>query len=291
MLLRTRRGLIEFGRPRLEPRDAIGRVLTQIAATPSGVRYLRGALVGTSLSPIPEEISLDELLQQIAARIIDGTLSFVFLRPYDAPTPGFTVEGEGAIVVADQKNKAGDLKPAPEVPPEYPVLARVESDQVIESTAKLVADLAALLFNTFARERRPSTIARTLVTTAQEQSQRILSARQTTDVTLEIGKWPGGGLDRPKPEVPTEFKSAAKSTGEMAKIAIDKLAASLGPHDPSKTGRPAPSVPETFVQVASGTADRTKSAIVSLGSSFAPLFRSGPFVRSRSAPAPSDEGG
>jgi len=290
MLLRTRRGLIEFGRARLQPRDAIARVLEQMATTPSGVRYLRGALVEASLAPLPDELSDEELLQQITARIIEGTLSFVFLRPYDAPTPGFTVEGDGAIVVADQTNKAGDLKPAPEIPPEYPKLARAESDQVIDSAAKIVANLAALLFSTFGRERRQSTIGRTLVTTAAEQSQRILSARQTTDVSLEIGKWPGGGLDRPKPSVPVEYKNAAKSTGEMTKVAIDKLAATLGPHDSSKSGRPAPSVPETFVQVASGTASSTKSAIVSLGASFAAMFRPEPFVRPRNTQPVTDDG-
>ena len=76
----------------------------------------------------------------------------------------------------------------------------------------------------------------------------------------------------------------------MAKVAIDKLSASLGPHDPSKAGRPAASIPSTYVQVASGTADRTKSAIVTLGSSFAAMFPVERFVRPRIAAAPSDEG-
>lgn len=281
---------MEFGRARLQPRDAIARLLEEIATTPSGLRYLRNTLVDSSLVPLSEELSDDEVLRQLAARIIEGSLSFVFLRPYDAPTPGFTVEGDAAIVATDQKNKAGDLKPAPEIPPEYPVLARAESDQVIDSTSKLVAKITALLFSTFGRERRQSTIGRTLVTTAAEQSQRILSARQTTDVSLEIGKWPGGGLDRPKPTVPVEYKAAAKSTGEMTKVAIDKLAASLGPHDASKSGRPAPSVPETYVQVASGTASSTKSAIVSLGASFAAMFRPEPFVRPRNTLQATDEG-
>jgi hypothetical protein len=171
------------------------------------------------------------------------------------------------------------------------VLARVESDQVVESTASLVAKLAALMFSTFGRERRPSTIARSYVTAAQEQGLRILSARQTTDVALEVGKWPGGGLDRPKSEVPVEYRSAAKSTGQMAKAAINKLAASLGPHDSSKAGRPASSVPDAYVQVASGTANSTKSAIVSLGSSFAGMFRNEPFVRPRNISVSSDDGG
>lgn len=290
MLLRTRRGLIEFGRAQVQTRETIDLIVDRIATSPGGLKYLRGALLEASSTPVPETVQSLELLQQVTARILDGTLAFVFLRPYDAPTPGFIVEGDGAIVATDQKNEAGELKPRPEIPPEYPVLARVESDEVIESTAKLVADLAAQLFNTFGRQRRQSTIARTLVTTAREQAQRIQAARHTTDVTLEIAKWAGDGLARPKPEIPIEYKAAAKSTGEMAKIAIDKLAGSLGPHDPTKSGRPAPSVPETFVQVASGTAQGTKSAITSLGSSFASMSHSGPFVRPRATTPPSDGG-
>ncbi|HRI70890.1 MAG TPA: hypothetical protein PK156_41940 [Polyangium sp.] len=290
MLLRTRRGLIEFGRAPHQTRQTIDLIVERIATSAGGLKYLRGALVDVSPEPIPEEISDDELLQQVAARLFDGSLSFVFLRPYDAPTPGFTVEGEGALVATDQKNKAGELKPAPEIPPEYPVLARQESDQVIDSTSKIVAALAKQLFLSFGRARRPSTIARTYVTTAKEQAQRILQARQTTDVSLEVAKWAGGGLARPKPEVPVEYKSAAKSTGQTAKVAIDKLAASLGPHEPSKSGRPAPEVPETLVQVASGTADRTNSAIASLGSSFVAMLHSTPFVRVRATPSPTDDG-
>jgi hypothetical protein len=291
MLLRTRRGLVEFGRARLQPRDAIARTVNQIALTPGGLRYLRGALADASPAPLPINLTSADLLQQVIARVVDGSLSFVFLRPDDAPAPGFVVQGDGAIVVAEKKNEAGDLKPAPEVPPEYPVLARVESDQVIDSTSKLVGKIAALMFGSFGRARRPSTIARTYVTEAREQGQRILSARQTTDVSLEIGKWPGGGLNRPKPEVPVEYKSAATSTGQMTKVAIDKLSASLGPQDPSKTGRPAPSVPDAFVQVARGTADSTKSAVVSLGSSFAAMFRHEPFVRPRNSSAESEDAG
>lgn len=291
MLLRTRRGLIDFGRARLQPHDEVVRLLDSIAETPAGMHYLRGTLDDASCTPLPEETSDDEILDQVTSQVIEGRLAFVFLRPYDAPTPGFTVEGDATVVTADQQNKAGDLKPAPEIPPEYPKLARLESDQVVDSTGKIVGKLAALLFNSFGRERRQTTIGRQLVLTAAEQSLRIVGARQTTDVSLERGKWPGGGLDRPKPTVPVEYKSAARSTGEMAKVAIDKLAASLAPNDPSKKGRPAPAIPETFVQVASGTAAGTKSAIASLGSSFGSMLHSKPFVRPPSAPVPSEDGG
>lgn len=235
MLLRTRRGLIEFGRARPQPREAIARLLHEIGSTPSGERYLRAALADVISAPMVEGLSADELYEQVAAHILKRNLAFVFLRPYDAVTPGFTVEGDAAVVAKDQKNEAEDLKPAPEIPPEYPVLARQESDQVISSTSQLTTKLAALAFGTFGHARRQSTIARTLVTAAAEQGARILSARQTTDISLEIGKWAEGGPGRPKPTVPIEYKSAAKSTGEMAKFAVDKLAASLGPHDSTKS--------------------------------------------------------
>lgn len=288
MLLRTRRGLIEFGRARHQTHDSIESVLERIVSSPGGSRYLRGALSDVSKAPIPDDISSDELVQRVAAKLTDGTLSFVFLRPYEAPTPGFVAEGDATAVLTDQKNKADDSKPAPEVPPEYPVLARVESDQVIASTSKLVAKLTALLFGSFGRERRPSTIARTLVTTAGEQAMRIRAARTTTDISLEVGKWVGDGAKRPKPEVPVEYKNAAKETGAQTKVAIDKLSASLGPHDSSKSGRPAAAIPDTLVQVAGGTADRTKSAITSLGSSMGAMLHSTPFVRPPRTAQPSE---
>lgn len=269
----------------------MGLIIDQIADSPGGLKYLRNALVDASPMPVPEDISPDDLIEQIEARVVEGALTFVFLRPYDAPTPGFTVQGEATLVSEDKKNKGEEIKPAPEIPPEYPVMARKESDQVISSTAKLNADLTKLLFGMFGRERRQTTIGRVLVNTAAEQSDRIHAARLKTDITLEVGKWAGGGLDRPKPEVPVEYKNAAKSTGEMAKFATDKLAASLGPHDPTKSGKPAPAVPETFVQVASGTAQGTKSAAVALGSSFNSMLHRTPFVRPPRAAVPNEDGG
>jgi len=279
MLLRTRRGLIEFGRTKLAPQETITPLVLKIAATPGGLQYLRSALADTAPALIVQDLAPSALIREVTARIVDGTLAFVFPRHFETQAPAFVVQGEAATVIKDQKNKAGDLKPAPEIPPEYPVLARAESDKIIESTARLVAAISKQMFLSFARARRPSTIARSYVIAAKEQGQRILSARQTTDVSLEIGKWPGGGLDRPKPQVPVEYKSAAQSTGVMTKVAIDKLAASLGPQDSSKKGRPAPAVPETYVHVASGTADSTRAAISSLGSSLASAFRVEPSVR------------
>ena len=278
---RTGHGLFQFGRPRLPSRDEVAELLTQMAEKPGGMRYLRGILADDvprlKLDALPDV----EILRNLVERITSGRVSFVFLRPRDVPAPGFFVEGGAAGAVMGPENKAGDLRPAPEVPPEYPVLARVESDEVIDSTSKLVAALASLLFGKFGREKRPSTIARTFVTVAGEEGMRILGARQTVDIALDTSRWPGGGLARPKPSVPVEFKSAAKSTGESARFAIDKLSASLGPSSSSKAGRPAPAIPDTYVHVASGTAQTTKGAIDSLGRSFGELFRAQPFVRPR----------
>ena len=148
------------------------------------------------------------------------------------------------------------------------MLARVESDEVIDSTSKLVAAIGALLFGKFGREKRPSTLARTYVLLAGEEGTRIQGARRTVDIALDTSRWPGGGLGRPKPSVPVEFKSAAKTTGESARFAVEKLSTSLGPASNTKKGRPAPAIPETYVRVASGTAETTKGAVSALGTSF-----------------------
>ncbi|MDI1450429.1 hypothetical protein [Polyangium sp. 6x1] len=280
---RTGLGLFQFGRPRLPSRADVDEALAQMAEKPGGARYLRGVLGDDVPKALLDTLPDEEILRQLAERITTGRVSFVFLRPRDTRAPGFFVEGDATGAVMGPKNEAGDLRPAPEVPPEYPVLARVESDQVIASTAKLVADLAALLFGRFAREKRESTIGRTYVLVAGEEGMRIQGARRTVDIALDSSRWPGGGLGRPKPSVPVEYKSAAKSTGETARFAIEKLSTSLGAGSSAKAGRPAPAVPETYVRVASGTADTTKGAIDSLGKSFADLFRPTPFVRQRNA--------
>ncbi|MDI1436370.1 hypothetical protein [Polyangium sorediatum] len=280
---RTGMGLFQLGRPRLPSRDEAAETLAQIAEKPGGARYLRGVLADDVPKTLVEAMPDDEVLVSLTERITTGRITFVLLRPRDIRAPGFFVEGDATGAVMGPENKAGDLRPAPEVPPEYPVLARVESDQVIESTAKLVADLAALLFGRFAREKRESTIARTYVLVAGEEGTRIQGARSTVDIALDTARWPGGGLGRPKPSVPVEYKSAAKSTGESARFAIDKLSASLGPASPPTSSRPAPAVPDAFVNVASGTAQTTKGAVDSLGKSFADLFRPTPFVRPRNA--------
>ena len=278
---RTGMGLFQLGRPRLPSRDEVSTLLVQLAEKPGGMRYLRGVLA----DDVPRE-ALDglpdiEVLRRLVARITTGHVSFVFLRPRDHEAPGFFVEGDATAAVTGPENKAGDLRPAPEVPPEYPVLARVESDEVIDSTSKLVAAIGALLFGKFGREKRPSTLARTYVLLAGEEGTRIQGARRTVDIALDTSRWPGGGLGRPKPSVPVEFKSAAKTTGESARFAVEKLSTSLGPASNTKKGRPAPAIPETYVRVASGTAETTKGAVSALGTSFGELFRATPFVRQR----------
>ncbi len=283
---RTGQGLFSFGRPRLHGPDTASEMLVQMAEKPCGMRYLRGVLGDDVPKATLDGLDDNDVLRLLLARVASGRVSFVFLRPKDTRAEGFFVEGDAAGAMVGPENKAGDLRPAPEVPPEYPVLARVESDEVLDSTSKLLAELTALLFGTFGREKRESTIGRTYVLVAGEEGARIQHARKTVDIALDASTWPGGGLTRPKPSVPVEFKSAAKSTGGAARFAIDKLSASLGPSAPSKAGRPAPAIPETYVHVASGTADGTKSAITSLGKSFADLFRAEPFVRDRPSPSP-----
>ncbi len=168
------------------------------------------------------------VLEQLAERYVRGSLSLVFVRPADVELEGFTVEGDGAIVIKEQKNEAGDLKPAPEIPPEYPKLARAESDQIVDSTLKLVAKFTDLLFSTFGREKRPTTLGRELILMAADQSGMTNKMRNTTNVVLALQLHPQGGIPKPDPQVKDAYVAAAAEIAAgprpAAKAIVDLIA-------------------------------------------------------------------
>jgi hypothetical protein len=282
MFFRSNRGIFQFGRARLHGREATLDLLRQIAKSDSGKRYLKSVLIDELSKVTVAAMSDEEITSALAARITSGKLAFVHHRPSETRVEGFFVEGEGTSVLVGPQNKAGDTHPSPEIPPEYPVLARVESDQIIESTSQLLAKLAALLFVAFARQKRPSTIAAAYVSVASEEQRNIQASKNVIDASLDAALYPGGDLARKKPSVPVELVSAAKSTGAATKFAVDKLAASFADAAVTKkTARPAPALPEVFVNVAEATGSGTKSTVAALGGALAAMFVPAPFVRVR----------
>lgn len=206
-------GHVLLGRPRRLDRHGILAFLRSIAEDRGTMLELR-RLLAEELSRSAIFRMRDEVvLEQLADRYVRGSLSLTFVRARDVELEGFTVEGDAAIVVKDQENKAGDLKPAPEIPPEYPKLARQESDQIVDSTLGLVAKLASLLFSTFGREKRPTTLGRELILMAADQSGATNRMRNAMDAVLALQLHPQGDVPKPDPQVKDAYIAAAK---EMA---------------------------------------------------------------------------
>jgi len=181
---RSGRGLLQFGRQRLHGPMSAREILQELVGKGEGMPYLRRVLA-TEIGPdAVDSMSNVEVVDAITLHVRAGKLAFVFPRPRDTRAEAFLVEGDGTAPLTGPKNKAGDLLPAPEIPPEYPVLARVESDQVIDSTLKLIAGLAELMFQMFDGTKRRSTLARTFINVASDEGSKILVAKDNVDAVI-----------------------------------------------------------------------------------------------------------
>ncbi len=202
-------GHVMLGRPRRLDRHGILAFLRNVALDRRGMLELRRLLADELHRSSIHHLRDDVVLEQLAERYVRGSLSLVLVRPRDVELEGFFVEAEVDATLVGPTNEAGDLRPAPEVPPEYPVLARVESDQVLDATSKLLAKLTALLFGTFGREKRPSTLGRELVLLATDQSSGVKASVDGVDVTIGLQLHPQGEIPRPDPQIKDAYIAAA----------------------------------------------------------------------------------
>lgn len=216
-------GHVLLGRPRRLDRHGILAFLRSIAEDRGTMLELRRLLAEELSRSAIFRMRDDVVLEQLADRYVHGSLSLVFLRPRDVDLEGFTVEGEAATVIKEQENKAGELKPAPEIPPEYPKLARAEADQIVASTAGLVAKLTALLFSTFGREKRPTTLGRELIQMAADQSGMTNKMRNVTNVVIGLQLHPQGAVPKPDPQVKDAYVAAAKQIAAGPKPAAKAI--------------------------------------------------------------------
>ncbi|MRG95825.1 hypothetical protein [Polyangium spumosum] len=208
---RTGHGLFQFGRPKRLDRHGILSFLRGIALDRRGMLELRRMLAEELHRSSIHNLRDDVVIEQLAERYLRGSLTLVHVRPPDVglELEGFLVEGADVTPLVGPKNEAGDLRPAPEVPPEYPVLARVESDQIVDSTLKLCAKLADLLFGAFGLQKRPSTLAKELVLLAAEEASGVKLANTKVDLGLGLQLHPQGKVLLPDPQVKDAYVAAA----------------------------------------------------------------------------------
>ncbi|HVK64751.1 MAG TPA: hypothetical protein VM694_09760 [Polyangium sp.] len=202
-------GNILLGRPRRLDRHGILAFLRNVALDRRGMLELRRMLAEELHRSSIQHLRDDVVIEQLADRYLRGSLSLVLVHPRDVALEGFMVEGADTTPLTGPKNEAGDLRPAPEVPPEYPVLARVESDQVIDSTLKLIAKLADLLFGSFGLQKRPSTLAKELVLLAADEARGVKTANTKVDLDLTLQLHPQGNKIVPDPQVKDAYVAAA----------------------------------------------------------------------------------
>jgi len=222
-------GHVLLGRPQRLDRLGILTFLRSIAEDRSTMLELRRLLAESLSRSAIFRLRDDAVLEQLAEQYLRGSLSLTIVRPLDVELEGFTVEGAPATAVTDQKNKPEETKPTPEIPPEYPALARVESDKVIDSTSKLNARLDALLFSSFGLAKRVSTIGRELKSVASEQSFATNAMRNALDATLAVQLHAPGAFSKPTPQVKDAYLAAAAEVAPGAKLAVGWLGELLRP--------------------------------------------------------------
>lgn len=215
-----------LGRPLRFDRQGILTLLRSVSVDRHAMLEMRRFLAEELSRSAIHRMRDETVIELLAEHYLRGTFRFVEVRPHEPHLEGFTVEGADTSPVLGPENKAGDLKPSPIVPGEYPRLARVESDSVIDATLKLVAKLAKLLFSTFGLDKRPSSIARQYKLTSAEEGGGIMRARNKLDATLDSLRHAGSTL-KPTANLPDVYLTVARSMAIAPPAAIPGLVNSL----------------------------------------------------------------
>lgn len=166
-----------------------------------------------------------DVLRMIASLISSGVLKVVS----SALERGTLDLGEGTATGKSEPGKAPPIehKPGPIVPQEYPILARVESSEVINSTRGLVAALQELMHVLFKRTPPPSQLAREYVSNAGEVASNSRLTLDRLHIGIEQLLFRNAPLRGEKPSVPIEFRTLGKAEGTLSKSAIQSFSAGL----------------------------------------------------------------
>lgn len=152
--------------------------------------------------------------------------------------------------------------PSPIVPPEYPILARRESDQVIDAMLELTRKLEDQLHDLFNRVVPPSLVAPEFVKTAAEEAEKIDHA--VFDLKAKIEEFLYRGMDAlPEPKIPSEYVQVAADESRQIVSSIEAMAAELNKqlHDGREIEMPKPSIAPEYVALAQSEADSIEGAI------------------------------
>lgn len=176
-------------------------------------------------------------------------------------------------------------KPAPIVPQEYVILARVECDEIRNTTRDLMQALVELLYSGFPRIKTPSQIARVYESVAGETSEGTRNVIEELDI--EVGKQlhRASDLARPPSAVADELMLTAKDTGKRSGWVAESLSQQLNRslYEPRELESPTPALPNVFMDTAELTSGGVRGAVGSLSAN---LNRLGAKTDEKSLPQP-----
>lgn len=156
----------------------------------------------------------------------------------------------------------GKTLPSPIVPPEYPILARREADQIISSERALIQELEHQLYNLFKRLVPSSIVAPEYVSAAEETGHKVEHA--VFDLKAKIEEYLYRGMEgRPEPSLPPEYIAVAESEASQIKSSIASMAATLDQqlYDGRRIEMPKPAIAPEMIAVAESEAAAIKGSI------------------------------
>ena len=210
----------------------------------------------TDVRKMSERDVLREMARLLARGIVRAVQSKVILTDVYLEADK-AKQGARSTGVGENKNI-----PSPIVPPEYPILARRESDQVIDAMLDLTRKLEEQLHDLFNRLVPPSLVAPEFVKTAAEEAQKIDHA--VFDLNAKIEEFLYRGMDAlPEPAIPSEYVAVAANESRQIQSSIEAMAAELNKqlHDGRPIEMPRPAIAPELVTVAESQAATIEGSI------------------------------
>lgn len=201
-----------------------------------------------------------DVLREMARLLARGIMRAVY---NEVELPRVYLESDKATAGKRTTGKGdGKTLPSPIVPPEYPILARRESDQVVSSTRQLTALLDKQLHDLFKRLVPPSQVAPEYVSAAEETGQKV--DRAVFDLKTKIEEYLYRGMSaRPEPSLPPELVAVAESEAAQIKSSIEAMTKVLDRelYDGRPIEMPKPEIAPAIVAVAESEAEAIKGSI------------------------------
>lgn len=257
--------------------------LSSIAEIATSLQSMRLALFESHDTIDVFAMSEHDVLNVYAALIAGGMLRITV----NEIEPVHLDLGEGTATGASAPGQEApqEIKPPPIVPQEYPILARVESDEVMSSTRKLVQALQDLKFLGFSHLKTPSQIAHEYMATAKSTAESTRAEIDDLSIDVESELYRKSDMRRPPSEVGDEMIASAKSTSKQAGFVVERMSRDLSQalFEKRNLESPPSTLATAFLDAASSTSAGIKGAVTNMRFD---LERLGAKAEERTLPSP-----